>query len=326
MSPSREPPRPEYRVVGKLAAGGIADIFLVERLEAGRPPLRLALKRMRGDLHRDAAFAAMIADEIGLGLLCEHPNLVKTLDSGRIEGQPYVILEYVEGLDLARVRDALLARGERFTRAQAVGIAIELCKGLAYLHALKDARGTPLRVVHRDVTPPNVLIGVDGTVKLCDFGFAKSRVQRAQTEPGLIKGKLAYLSPEAAAEQPVDQRADLFGVGIMLWEMLAMRRLFHAPTDYETFKRAQKSEIPALAPLGDTDAVLEEIVQKSLARDPNARFQSAEALYRALAAYADWQELACELGPWITRLRAQLSPAPSVAFAQGQSAHAEGSA
>ena len=270
----------------------------------------VALKRLRTHLLADPAIVGLFADEIRLGQRCSHPNLVATLDAGEEDGQAFAILEYVAGLDLVRAREALSARGERFTRAQAVHIAMELCKGLAYLHALTDASGAALGVVHRDVTPPNVLLGVDGTVKLCDLGFAKSSMQRTLTETGLIKGKFSYLSPEAALEQPIDQRADLFAVGAMLWEMLTMRRLFHAPTDYDTFKLVQKAEVPSLASMdADADSVLEEIVMKCLARDPNDRFRSATALHDGLAAYADWQELSCDLGRLAQRLK-QPPPAP----------------
>jgi serine/threonine protein kinase len=297
-------PEPQYRVLRKLAAGGIAEIFLAERVVAGHAPTRVALKRVKPHLQSDAAITGMLADEIELGLRCSHPNIVATLGSGQSRGQSYAVLEYVDGLDLARARAALLARSERFSCAQAVQICIELCKGLRHLHGLTDAAGAPLSVVHRDVTPPNVLLGKDGSVKLCDFGFVKSRSQRTLTEPGLIKGKFAYLSPEAALEQPVDLRADLYAVGIMLWEMLSMRRLFQAETDYETFKLAQKAEIPALPPVGAQEPeVLSAIVTRCLAREPAARYQTAEALHNALAAYADWQELGCDLGALVAQLK-----------------------
>jgi serine/threonine-protein kinase len=299
-----EPTGRHYRVLHHVASGAIADIFLAERIESGHAPVRVALKRLRSHLLADPGLNGMFVDEIRLGRLCSHPNLVATLDSGQADDQPYAILEYVEGLDIVRVREALLARGERFTRAHAVQICMGICKGLAFLHALTDASGTPLRVVHRDVTPPNVLLGIEGSVKLCDFGLARSGLQRTLTDAGLIKGKFSYLSPEAALDQPIDQRADLFAVGIMLWEMLTMRRLFHAPTDYETFKLVQQAEIPTLASFdADADSVLEEIVTKSLARDPERRFRSADALYNALAAYADWQDLSCDLGELVRKLK-----------------------
>ncbi len=294
--------RPHYRVLHTLASGGIADVFLAEGVVPGRGKMRVALKRLRSHLSQDSLMTGLFADEIRLGRLCSHPNLVATLDAGEQDGQPFAVLELVEGRSLLRVREALRAKGDRFTRAQAVQIAMELCKGLAYLHALKDASGHELGVVHRDVTPPNVLLGRDGCVKLCDLGFAKWAEQTERTEPGVIKGKFSYLSPEAALEQPIDQRADCYGVGIMLWEMLTMHRLFDAPTDYETFKLAQRAWIPALSPRGaDADEVLEEIVMKSLARRPEDRFKSAAAMHDALAAYADWQELRCDLSALVKR-------------------------
>ena len=310
--------RPRYRVLHKLASGGIADVYVAEGAVPGRGRMRVALKRLRSDLSRDAHMTGLFADEIRLGRLCSHPNLVATLDAGKEDGQPFAVLELVPGTSLSRARDALRARGERFTRAQAVHIAMELCKGLSHLHGLKDATGQELRVVHRDVTPPNVLLGDDGCVKLCDLGFAKWAQQAARTEPGLIKGKFSYLAPEAAQEQAIDHRADCYGVGIMLWEMLTMHRLFDAPTDYETFKLAQRAEIPALASRGgDADEVLQQIVTRSLARQPSDRYASAAALHDALAAYADWQELSCDLRALVKRCKV---PAPPIeAFVQALS-------
>jgi serine/threonine-protein kinase len=282
----------------------MADIFVAERIVGGRTTELVARKRLRRDLLDDAVMVGMFDDEIQLGRRCSHPNLVATLDSGSELERPFAVLEYVDGLDLRRARELLLARGERFTRAQAVHVAMEVCAGLAHLHTLTDASGVRLGVVHRDVTPANVLLGVSGSVKLCDCGLAKSGLQRTRTDAGLIKGKFSYLSPEAALEQPIDERADVFAVGVMLWEMLAMRRLFHAPTDYDTLKLVQATEVPSLAAQSsDVDPVLAEIVTKALARDPERRFRSASALRDALAAYADWQELACDLGALVERLK-----------------------
>jgi serine/threonine-protein kinase len=244
----------------------------------------------------------MLADEIRFGMLCAHPNLVATHGSTQIRGHTFAVLEYVEGTDLARLRDALLVRGERFTRADAVHIACELCKGLDHLHHIKDKNGRALGMVHRDVTPPNVLLGIDGAVKLCDFGLLKADAARTRTEPGLIKGKFSYLAPEVVNGKPADPRVDLFSVGILLWEMLAMRRLFHAKTDYDTVQLVAKAEIPPLAQhAADPDPVLEEIIRKALARDPDHRYRSAEDMYRALFAYADWQELQSDIATLVTR-------------------------
>jgi eukaryotic-like serine/threonine-protein kinase len=284
-----------------LGAGGMAEVWLAERLDldAGRPPVQVAIKRVSSHLRSDAAIMGMLADEIRLGLLCSHEHLVNTLDAGEGEDGPFAVLEYVEGIDLSRLTAAMVSRGERFTRAHAVLVCMAMCKGLSYLHTLTDASGAAMGVIHRDVTPPNVLLGVHGEVKLCDFGFAKWKSQVTLTEPGLIKGKFGYMSPEAALGHAVDVRADVFAVGIVLWEMLTMTRLFRAETDYETIKLVQSAVIPPLRSRGadvDADGVLQEIVTKALARDPSQRYPTAAALHDALAVYADWQELACDLG------------------------------
>lgn len=281
----------------------MAEVFVGERMAGGDGPRTVALKRVLPHLQDDPEMVGMLKDEIALGLACRHPNVIATLDSFEHMGELYAVLEYVDGLDLTNASAGLLERGERYTRAEAVQVCMELCKGLGHLHGLTDG-GAPLSVVHRDVTPPNVLLGVDGAVKLCDFGFAKSKMQRTLTAPGLVKGKFSYLSPEAALGEKVDARADVFAVGILLWEMLAMHRLFDAPTDYETVQRVQETHIPPLAPLVDEhDEVIEEIVRRALARDPGARFQTAAALHDALAAYADWQELDCDIGGLVRRVR-----------------------
>jgi serine/threonine protein kinase len=289
---------PVYRALRRIGSGGMAEIFLAEELRRGRAPILVALKRAR--IQDDALIAGMLADEIRFGLLCKHPNVVATLGSVQIRNQTFAVLEYVDGLDLAHLRAALLTRGERFTRAQAVHIACELCKGLEHIHRLTNASNRPLGAVHRDVTPPNVLLGVDGAVKLCDFGLIKFDGERTLTEPGLIKGKFSYLAPETVLGHPPDPRADLFSVGILLWEMLTMQRLFNGSTDYDTIQLVQQAEVPALARFGaDCDEVLEGIVRKALARVPDDRYRSAEALFNALFAYADWQELSCDLGSTI---------------------------
>ena len=227
----------------------------------------------------------MFRDEIRLGRLCSHPNLVATLDSGEEDGNPTRSWNTSTGSSLARARDTLRARGERFTRAQAVQISIEICKGLVYLHAHDRRVRQALGVVHRDVTPPNVLLGSDGHVKLCDLGFAKSALQTTLTEPGLIKGKFSYLSPEAALEQPIDQRADLFArrrsccgrcsrCGVCSTRRPTTRR--SSSSSGPRFRRSRRSR-----PTPTT--VLEEIVMKCLARDPNGRFSNGRGAARGAA-------------------------------------------
>lgn len=305
---------PGYRLLSRLAAGGMAEVFLGERIAPGGAPELVVLKRVLPHLQDDQAMVGMLKDEIRLGLACHHPNVIATLDSFEQDGRLHAVLEYVEGLDLATVTRALRRGGAGFSRGDAVAICMELCRGLSHLHHLTH-EGAPVDVVHRDVTPPNVLLGLRGEVKLCDFGFAKSKMQRTLTAPGLIKGKFSYLSPEAAHGHDVDARADVFAVGVLLWEMLTMERLFHAATDYETVLRVREAHVPALRSyLGELDdeGALQSIVTRALAREPDARFQSAEALYNALAAYADWQELRSNVGALTSRAAELRDAAPSL--------------
>ena len=276
----------------------MAEVFLAEEAVDGLAPRRVALKRVLPHLRDDPMMTGMLRDEARLGARVAHPNLVETLAWGEVDDEPFIVLEYVEGVDLATLHSTLGNLGQRFSVADALHIAMELCQGLHHLHTLRGENGERLGVVHRDVTPPNVLLSVHGAVKLCDFGFVKSKRQRTRTDPGVIKGKFSYLSPEVARGEVADPRADVFAVGVLLWEMLAMRRLFHGKTDYETVKMIQDARPQPLSPLHpDVDDVLETTVQRALAADREERFPTAEALGQSLAAYADWQELSADLGP-----------------------------
>src|SRR5215469_11082992 len=174
-------------------------------------------------------------------------------------------MEFVDGANLKAIIEHIKKHGRDFPVEAAVYIALELCKGLAYAHELTDHGGTPLHIVHRDMSPPNVLVTKNGEVKIVDFGLAKANSQLEKSEPGIIKGKFSYLSPEAAMGQDVDSRTDIFAVGIILWEMLAGQRLFLGETDFQTVKKVQEAKIPSLMPLNKkVNADLERIVMRSL--------------------------------------------------------------
>jgi serine/threonine-protein kinase len=166
---------------------------------------------------------------------------------------------------------------------QAIFVAMEVCKGLAHAHEKKAPDGTKLEVVHRDISPPNILISRDGEVKITDFGLAKAVIQIEHTDPGIVKGKFGYLSPEAALGETVDLRTDIFAVGILLWEMLAGKRLFLGETDIKTLEQVRAANIPKPRP--DIPKGLEEIILKTLARDRDNRFQSAQEMGSALARF-----------------------------------------
>jgi serine/threonine-protein kinase len=188
-------------------------------------------------------------------------------------------MEMVDGADLKGVISHRRDRGQTIPVEEAVLICVRICEGLAYAHELKDDRGEPLHIVHRDMSPPNVLMTRYGEVKIADFGLAKANSQLEDSQPGIIKGKFGYLSPEAAKGQSVDARADIFAVGIILWEMLAGRRLFQGQTDLETVKQVQRAEVQDIRQINS--AVPESVVQvlkMALAGDPDRRYRTARAL------------------------------------------------
>jgi serine/threonine-protein kinase len=196
-------------------------------------------------------------------------------------------MEYVDGCNLKSLIERQKQKGRRIEIAHTIYIAMECCKALNYAHSLEHPEtNEPLGIVHRDISPPNILLSKNGEIKLVDFGLAKANSQIESTDPGVVKGKFSYLSPEAASAQPVDHRADIFAVGILLWEMFTGRRLFYGETDYQTVELVRQARIPSIAALNpEIEPELEAIVRKALAREADDRYQSAADLADALAQY-----------------------------------------
>lgn len=292
--------KPKYRVLRKLAEGGMAEVFLAEQIWPDKQVRHVALKRVLPRLRDQGAMAGMLEDEIELGHHYSHPNLVSTYGRGRADGHSFIVLEYVDGLDLAALFRLMNAEGRRFSTGDAVWIAQQMTSGLEHLHALCDDQGQPLGAIHRDVTPPNVLLGRNGDIKLCDFGFVRSKQQQTITEPGLIKGKFAYLSPEAAMGEDVVQASDLFAVGIVLWELLAMRRLFRGETDYDTVKMIQRAEVPTLASIGvEVPDSLWSIIERALAQKVSDRYESAASMRADLQGHFTEATLEADIPPLV---------------------------
>jgi serine/threonine-protein kinase len=272
-----------YRVLEKLASGGMAEVFLAESAGLEGFKKRVAIKRVLPHLSEKKRFISMFLDEARLSAHLSHSNCVQVFDIGVGDNAYFIVMEYVDGADLKAILEALRRRKRDIAAEDAVFICIKICEGLAYAHELKDPDGKAFGVVHRDVSPPNVLITKNGEIKIVDFGLARASTQLEKSEPGIIKGKFSYLAPEAALGKDVDHRADIFAVGIILWEMLSGRRLFQGDTDFATVKLVQQAIVPPITKLNpNTDASLEEILGKTLARDPAQRFQSARDLAIAL--------------------------------------------
>ena len=263
----------------------MAEVFLGEAISVQGFKKRVAIKRVLPHLASNQSFIGMFLDEARLCARLSHANVVSVFDIGQSEGTYFLVMEYVDGCDLKAVMSGLREQEHDFPVPAALYIAMETCRGLSYAHELHED-GRPLGLVHRDVSPPNVLLSRRGEVKVTDFGLAKASTQLEQTDPGIVKGKFGYLSPQTAAGEQVDARADIYAVGIVLWELLAGRRLFLGDSDYATVQKVRQGEVPSLAAeRRDVDSELDAIVQKALARELGDRFQSARELGDALAGY-----------------------------------------
>jgi len=264
----------------------MAEVFLGEACGVEGFKKRVAIKRVLPHLAQNDNFIQMFLDEARLSARLSHTNIVSVFDIVARGDTYLLIMDFIDGANLKRILESHQRRRAPFPLAEAIYICTEACNGLSYAHGLRDESGRPLNIVHRDVSPPNLLVTKLGEVKIADFGLAKAGTQLRRTDPGVIKGKYSYLSPEAANGLDVDARADIFSLGIVMWEMLAGRRLFLGETDYDTVKLIQQAQIPRLTPLNPhVDDAFEEILLKALARDRKERFASAEAFGDALLGY-----------------------------------------
>ena len=265
-----------YNLIEKLEAGGMAEVFLAEATSVQGFKKRVAIKRVLPHLASHKNFIGMFLDEARLGARLSHANIVSVFDIGKSDNSFFIVMEFIDGSNLKKIMETLRLKGKPFPLKDVIFIAMEACRGLSYAHELTDDDGGPLDLVHRDVSPPNILISKRGEVKVTDFGLAKARTQLERTDPGVVKGKFSYLSPEVANGQDVDERADIFALGVCMWEMLSGRRLFLGDTDYDTVQAVSSAEVPSL--VGDhpeVDAEFEALLMKTLARRPEDRVQTA---------------------------------------------------
>ncbi|HEV3189777.1 MAG TPA: serine/threonine-protein kinase [Polyangiaceae bacterium] len=266
-----------YRLLRHLGHGGMGEVFLA-RLEAiGQVQRLVAIKFLRDvasegapDLMREARLTALVS----------HPNVVQILDAGLDGDRPWFAMEFVPGLSLA---DLLAEAGSRLPPWVAARVTADLALGVHALHEAKDERGNRLEIVHRDLSPQNVLVSWDGVVKLLDLGIARSQLWAGSTNSGFVRGKLGYMSPEQAAGRPVDRRSDLFALGVLLWEALAGRRLFRGGTDGELLAQVIRGDVPPLEEaVTRPPPALVAIAHLALALRPADRFATALEMHRAL--------------------------------------------
>jgi serine/threonine-protein kinase len=277
-----------YRITERVAAGGMAEVFrgVAESMRGFKK--NIAIKRILPSLTKNKKFVAMFLDEARLSLALQHANIVQVFDIGHTEDTYFIVMEYVDGVDLKALLDWRRRLNKRIPIAHTLYLVMEICKGLSYAHELPNPEtNAPLGIVHRDISPPNVLISKQGEVKVVDFGLAKATSQVEITDPGVVKGKMSYLSPEAARGEEVDSRADIFAVGILLYELLTGKRLFYGETDYQTVELVRNAKIPPIKPQNpQVEPELEDIVRKALSKRKEDRYQSATDLQDALAQFS----------------------------------------
>jgi serine/threonine protein kinase len=271
----------KYELLAKIATGGMAEIFLARGTDTKRE--RLVLKRILPHLAEDEHFVTMFRDEASLASKLIHPNVCRVHALGHHGTNWYIVMEYLHGVALSRMLSRMAKKRQYVDYRIIAGIVIQACEGLHHAHELRDTHGHLLGVVHRDVSPPNIMLTADGAVKLLDFGIAKARGANSKTRTGTVKGKNAYMSPEQILGKPLDRRSDVFALGTVMFEMIAIKRLFHRESDFMTFKAITEEAIPDIRERrADVPPALRATLTQALARDPAGRFATAKAFAEAL--------------------------------------------
>jgi serine/threonine-protein kinase len=274
-----------YALHAEIAAGGMAAIHIGRLLGPVGFARTVAIKRLHPPLAKDPEFVAMFLDEARLAARIRHPNVVSTLDIVATEGELFVVMEYVQGESFARLMRQARTLKEPIPQPIVAAIMVGVLHGLHAAHEARDEQGEPLRIVHRDVSPHNVLVGVDGAAHVIDFGIAKARGRVQVTRDGQIKGKLSYMPPEQLLGQGLDHRADVFAASIVFWEALTGRRLFEGIDDGDIYARVLHGEVEAPSVYArDLGGGVDSIVLRGLARDRNARYPTAREMALAIEA------------------------------------------
>jgi serine/threonine-protein kinase len=274
-----------YTLVRRLATGGMAELFLAIQRSVGGFEKLIVIKRILPSMNQDQAFIEMLLHEARIAATLSHPNVVQVFDLGMVDGAYFIAMEHVQGEDLRSIVRQLKNRNaSEFPMQHALSIVLGVCAGLAYAHEKRDLNGAPLNIVHRDVTPQNVIVTFGGDVKLVDFGIAKSDARPGEdTESGRLKGKVPYMSPEQARGEGVDWRSDIFAAGVILFELTTGRRLFKTTSEYETLKLICDRDYPLPSSLcAGYPPTLEAIVMRALSKERDERWQSAREMQEAL--------------------------------------------
>ena len=270
-------------LLDRLAVGGMAEIFLARQEGLEGFEKTVVIKRIRPHLSKQKSFVQMFLDEARLAAQLNHPNIVQIHELGQVDDSYFIAMEYVFGRDMGRIIPKAEKMGIAFPAVYALKIASSVCEGLHYAHERTDAWGNPLHIVHRDVTPENVFVSFDGTVKILDFGIAKARGQTGETSVGEIKGKPSYMSPEQALGKQLDCRSDIFSLGVALYEWLTGFRLFTGDSEVAVLRSISEAKIYGPSYFKpDIPPEVEAVVMRALEKDRDKRYPSAWEMQRDL--------------------------------------------
>ncbi|GAB4195930.1 MAG: hypothetical protein OHK0013_02620 [Sandaracinaceae bacterium] len=271
-----------FEILGRIAFGGMAEIFLGRETSAVGATRMLAIKRILPHVADDPAFVEMFLDEARLAIQLNHPHICHIYEFGQLEDSYFIAMEWIHGAALGKIIRRARARGGLPPEIVARIIA-QVAEALHYAHRARDANGQPLGIVHRDVSPQNIMISYEGQVKLLDFGIAKAQSHTTKTQAGVVKGKFSYMSPQQCMGKPIDARADVFALGVVLYEALVGESLYHRPTEYETMRAVIEEPVPSIRDKKPKLPIeLDAIVQKALQKDPQDRFKTAAEMQAAL--------------------------------------------
>ena len=312
-----------YALFGEIASGGMATVHVGRLLGPVGFSRTVAIKRLHPQFSRDPDFASMFLDEARLAARIRHPNVVSTLDVVALDGELFLVMDYVEGEALSRlIRRASAGKGDdakHIPPRVASALIAGALHGLHAAHEAKNERGEPLGLVHRDVSPQNILVGRDGTARVLDFGVAKAVGRAHNTREGSIKGKLPYMAPEQILSGTIDRRTDVYAAGIVLWETLTGRRLFHKDNEGATLEHALHGVVEAPSVHArEVPAELDALVLKALTRDPDGRFGTAKEMALALERTVA-PALASDVAEWLEGMAAETMDARARAIAEIES-------
>src|SRR5207253_6415658 len=287
----------------RIAVGGMAEVYAAKSFGVEGFERILAIKKILPTLGEDPEFVSMFVDEARIAVQLSHANIVQVLELGKHDETLYIAMEYVADRDVRQLAERYRRQGLPMPTPQACAIVARACEALDHAHRKCDASGKPLGIVHRDVSPQNVLVSFAGDVKLIDFGIAKAETRLQRTQSGILKGKFSYMSPEQVQGKSIDRRSDVFSAGALLWELLCGRKLFTGESDLALLEKVRRAEVPPPRSLNpEISEALEAVVLKALASDREQRYQWCGELHDDLLRFAIAGETVFgsrRLGEWI---------------------------